>query len=58
MLINVLGGCARAESRHADKGAAGTDELVPAEPDRSLDGDIGRGVADRLAAIGFGLGTK
>ena len=44
--VEVLVGSARAEAAHADEDSVGTNEGVPAEPDRGLHGDPDRRIAD------------
>src|ERR1051325_11347413 len=46
MLVEVLGGRARAERRHADEPAVGADDRVPALAHRGLDADLDRRIAD------------
>jgi hypothetical protein len=55
VVVDVLGWRTRAEAGHADKGAVGADELVPAEADGGLDRDVRGCAADGLAAVALGL---
>src|ERR1700685_1248612 len=50
--VKVLGRRASAKTEHANKNPVRPDHRVPAEPDRSLDRDLDRGISDdRLAAV-------
>src|SRR5665213_3018282 len=51
MRIEVLGRGAGAEAMHADEDAIRADHRVPAEPDRGLDRNLDRGVADDRLAL-------
>src|SRR5665213_365416 len=51
MRIKILGRSAGAEAVHADEDAVRPDHRVPAEPDRGLDRDLDRGVADDRLAL-------
>ena len=46
MLVEVLGRSRGAEGLHADEGAIGADECVPALANARLDGDLDRRLAD------------
>src|SRR6202790_3281297 len=46
MLVELLGGRAGAEAVHAYKCAIVADHRIPAPPDRGLDRDLDRGIAD------------
>src|SRR4051812_1205302 len=56
--VEVLVGCARAETLHADEDAVGADHGVPAEAHRRLDRDLDRRIANDPAADWFRLGEQ
>src|SRR5271167_3289587 len=55
MRVEVLGRGAGAEAGHADEDAIRPDHSVPAEPDRGLDRDLDRSVADHGLALRYRL---
>ena len=53
MLVKILIRRAGAEAGHADKGAGGADDRVPALANTGFDGDVDLGIADQRCALGL-----